>query len=98
MATSRSKQLVFPRISDARNASADANASAAKPNCRTKPGRASRMDSSSSTTDTNDGSVVMNARSVTVFHSLESKTKTWHLDRHSALPKDGRDVSRLWSG
>src|SRR6185369_7567025 len=49
--------------SDARNASADANVSAAKPNCRNKSGSASRMDSSSSTTDTNDGLGIMNASS-----------------------------------
>ena len=49
---SRIRQLVSSTTSDARNASAEENAWAAKPNCRSKSGSDSRTDSSSSTTDT----------------------------------------------
>src|SRR5687768_18204865 len=52
------RHLVAPTTSDARNASADENASAAKPNCRSKSGSDSRTDSSSSTTDTSDGLLI----------------------------------------
>src|SRR5918994_2659978 len=54
IATSRSRQLVSPTTSEARNASADENAWAAKPNCRSKSGSDSRTDSSSSTIDTSE--------------------------------------------
>src|ERR687892_2769001 len=54
IATSRIRQLVSLTASDARNASADENAWAANPNCRSKSGNDSRTDSSSSTTDTSD--------------------------------------------
>src|SRR6476619_2381181 len=57
---SRSRQRVSPRVSEARNASADENARAQKPNCRIKSGNDSRTDSSSSTTDTSERSRVMN--------------------------------------
>src|SRR4026209_506769 len=54
IATSRMRQRVSPRASDARNASADENAWAAKPNCRSRSGSDSRTDSSSSTTATSE--------------------------------------------
>src|SRR6478672_8982161 len=60
---SRRRQLVSPKPSDARNASADGNASAAKPNCRNKSGSDSRTDSSSSTTETSERLPVMTASS-----------------------------------
>jgi hypothetical protein len=58
IATSRTRQRVSPRASDARNASADENAWAAKPNCRSRSGSDSRTDSSSSTTATSERSVI----------------------------------------
>src|SRR5712691_8774874 len=58
---SRSRHLVSLTTSDARNASADENASAAKPNCRSKSGSDSRTDSSSSTIDTSERLPVMSA-------------------------------------
>src|SRR6202049_4446118 len=54
MPTSRTKQLVRPTYSDARNSSADENERAVKPNSLSKSGSDSRTDSSSSTTDTNE--------------------------------------------
>src|SRR5262249_50765643 len=45
---------------DARNASADANASTSKPNSLIKSGNDSRTDSSSSTTDTRGRPVILN--------------------------------------
>src|SRR4029079_16779280 len=69
---SRSRHRVSPRVSEARNASADEKARAQKPNCRIKSGNDSRTDSSSSTTDTSERSHVMTVphykrRSVMVF-------------------------------
>src|SRR6188472_3293272 len=87
IATSRRRQPVSLTNSDARNASADANASAAKPNCRNKSGSASRMDSSSSTTDTNDGSGIMNAssscraRQLLAHWNRKQKGGTWTVIR-----------------
>src|SRR5690349_12140314 len=52
MAMSRIRHLVPPTLSEARNASADENAWAAKPNSLSKSGNDSRTDSSSSITDT----------------------------------------------
>src|SRR5436305_329614 len=52
MAISRMRQSEFCTDSERRKASADPNASTAKPNSRTKSGRASRTDSSSSTMET----------------------------------------------
>src|SRR5215216_6782777 len=60
---SRSRQLVSLTTFDARNASADENASAAKPNCRSKSGSDSRTDSSSSTTETSARLSIMGASS-----------------------------------
>src|SRR5215467_9782071 len=60
---SRSRQLVPLTTPDARNASADENASAAKPDSRNKSGSDSRTDSSSSTTDTSERLSVMSASS-----------------------------------
>src|SRR5439155_5004815 len=60
---SRSRQLVSPTTSDARNASADEKAWAAKPNCRSRSGSDSRTDSSSSTIDTSERLSVMSASS-----------------------------------
>src|SRR5579862_490032 len=54
MPTSRTKQLVLPKYSEARNSSADENERALKPNSLSKSGNDSRTDSSSSTTDTNE--------------------------------------------
>src|SRR6516165_7956314 len=71
MAMSRSRQLVSLTTSEARNASADENASAAKPNCRSRSGSDSRTDSSSSTTDTSERLPVMSASSrCRVWHAL----------------------------
>src|SRR6266566_4604897 len=50
MATSRTRHLVSPIDSEARNSSADENACASKPNSFSKSGKDSRTDSSSSTT------------------------------------------------
>src|SRR5688500_12083697 len=61
IAKSRSRQLVSLTTSDARNASADENARAAKPSSRSKSGSDSRTDSSSSTTDTSERLAVMSA-------------------------------------
>ena len=52
MAISRIRQRVWSMRSDARNSSAEANVSAAKPNSRSRSGSDSRTDSSSSTTET----------------------------------------------
>src|SRR5882762_3775801 len=54
MAMSRTRHLVWPTQSDARNSCADENARAAKPNSFSKSGSDSRTDSSSSTTDTSE--------------------------------------------
>src|SRR5580765_7288210 len=61
---SSSRQRVSLMLSDARNASADENARAQKPNCRIRSGSDSRTDSSSSTTDTSERSDVMTASSL----------------------------------
>jgi hypothetical protein len=50
----RTRLLVWPTQSDARNSCADENARAAKPNSFSKSGSDSRTDSSSSTTDTSE--------------------------------------------
>src|SRR5215475_5504307 len=60
---SRRRQLVSLTTSEARNASADENAWAAKPDSRSKSGSDSRTDSSSSTTDTSERLAVMSASS-----------------------------------
>ena len=51
MVTSRIRQLVRSRLSDARKASADANGATSKPNDRSRSGSDSRTDTSSSTTE-----------------------------------------------
>src|SRR3954469_7075805 len=63
MAMSRRRHLVASTRPDARNVSAEENASAAKPNCRSRSGSDSRTDSSSSMTDTNARSSIMNSSS-----------------------------------
>lgn len=79
MATSRSRHLVWPMQSDARNSSADENARAAKPNCFSRSGSDSRMDASSSTT-------VTSMRSMAFL--------SWHYSRVTMLRfRGGRPLS-----
>jgi hypothetical protein len=61
MVMSTTRQLVSLTTLEARNASADENALAAKPNCRSKSGSDSRTDSSSSTIDTSERLAIMSS-------------------------------------
>src|SRR5580658_8951137 len=87
MPTSRIKQLVRPTYSEARNASADENEHAVKPNSLSKSGSDSRTDSSSSTTDTSELGVI--PRSL-------SRIRSTSIPRRNGKRKSGaRAVVRL---
>src|SRR6202166_3089243 len=70
MPTSRTKQLVRPTYSEARNSSADENERAVKPNSLSRSGSDSRTDSSSSTTDTNELGIILGSSSLIRCTSL----------------------------
>ena len=110
IATSRIRQLVWLTTSEARNASADENASAAKPNCRTMSGSDSRTDSSSSTTDTSERlpsgcphhvCVAHNARSPQVHYRAAqpvARLLDFGIDRRTVRSACAQDGARSWTG
>src|SRR5215470_16649846 len=91
---SRIRQLVKLTNSDARNASADPNALAAKPNWRSKSGSDSRTDSSSSTIDTSERVIITRAY---LGHSMSGPAPArllhFGIDRRCRQSRrgDGRD-------
>src|SRR5258705_9205053 len=101
---SRTRQLVSLTTSDARNASAEENALASKPNSRSKSGSDSRTDSSSSTTDTSErlaitdspwrAPVLSRQASVSGRARREWKMQTSLLDHRSVLPRGGHGGAR----
>src|SRR6478609_2549610 len=95
---SSSRQRVSLMLSDARNASADENARAQKPNCRSRSGSDSRTDSSSSTTDTSERVSITERPQKRLFPRSARSSPHLHLEASldaSRQDHPSEDVKRL---
>src|SRR6202045_4680234 len=96
MATSRIRHLVRQTQSDARNSSADENASTAKPNSLSKSGKDSRTDSSSSTTDTSERMTITDSSSLAAQPSQQASERRQVCGRSSHHRARGESKMQTW--